>query len=137
MELSLNKTAPAGITETSPLSLSVIHRAAVAVLQSSTEAVHWPQLETKVYRSIPTRIPWLEPAFYDEVSLVSLMDSIQRGDVAALVISAGAMSNRQIRVAIADHREILRDALANGMGLALSAPFLTDCDSYVLPFLVF
>lgn len=135
MELSLNKTAPAGITETSPLSLSVIHRAAVAVLQSSTEAVHWPQLETKVYRSIPTRIPWLEPAFYDEVSLVSLMDSIQRGDVAALVISAGAMSNRQIRVAIADHREILRDALANGMGLALSAPFLTDCDSYVLPFL--
>ena len=114
--------------------VEVIKRSQIAVLQDSSEIVHWPQNEDALFHAISDTIPWLEPKFFDEYSLDSLFVEIAKKNFSALIISASAMASALIRTQLNEQAECIYSALVSGMGISISAPYLTDVEEYMPKF---
>lgn len=115
--------------------VTILNRGTLAVIQSSTERVHWPQMETRVYDTVPERIKWLSVSSFDESTLEDFFTAVEKNLITAIVISASAMASATIRHQLSSHAESLKSAIRNGVGLALSAPYVTDQEIVDLNFI--
>lgn len=70
------KESPNLTSYSSPV--DVIQQSHIAVLQDSSEIVHWPQNEDALFHTISTVIPWLDPVFFDEYSLDAFFTGIEK-----------------------------------------------------------
>lgn len=69
------KESPNLTSYSSPV--DVIQQSHIAVLQDSSEIVHWPQNEDALFHTISTVIPWLDPVFFDEYSLDAFLPELK------------------------------------------------------------
>lgn len=127
------KESPNLTSYSSPV--DVIQQSHIAVLQDSSEIVHWPQNEDALFHTISTVIPWLDPVFFDEYSLDAFFTGIEKQCFSALLISSSAMASMIIRNQLDSHADSIHLALVSGMGISISAPYLTDIKEYVPQFL--
>jgi hypothetical protein len=116
-----------------PRHLSILKVGSVAVIESASEAAHYPHLGHKTLASLD--IPWLNLAYFDETNATQLLDSPIERQRGAIMITPGAMALGSIREAIQEYGEHLRVAIQGGMGLIMSATSLPGVDRFDLSFL--
>lgn len=114
------------------LGLEVVRPGRIAVLESASETTHYPKLNRAAFGALT--IPWLVLEHFDESQLDELLARPLEDRFAAVVVTPGAMALPQVRTAIASHSESFSRALAQGVGVVITATTLGGAERFDLTF---
>lgn len=112
--------------------LEVLLAGRVAVIESASETAHYPTLNREVFSGL--ELPWLRLEYYDESELAALLAEPLERRFAAVVFTAGAIALPRVRGLLEQHASVLSQALANGVGIVITATTLGGVPRFDLTF---
>ncbi|HUX04444.1 MAG TPA: hypothetical protein VMV53_06000 [Acidimicrobiales bacterium] len=114
-------------------SSKVVRHCHIAVIESATDAAHYPHLNRRLFKDLDD--PWLRLSYFDESSLDDLLGTRLHERFAAVYFTAGAMQLPSIREQITQYGPSLNTSIHAGLGVIISAHTLGAAERFDLDFL--
>lgn len=112
----------------------VVHRhCRIMVVVSSSDATHYPSYTTEPFEELG--LPWVKPVFIDESRFARQLKKELAGRFAGIYITNGALAMAEVREALRESGQHLREFLEAGGGLVVSGRSFMQDDEVDLDFI--